>query len=83
MSRRKPLRGDGGGEGTMQSVEVVRQWEMGVTGTESCVDGGAFSLGPLKEPEGPLLPPRYVSDTETALLSLSFPPGSKGWETSA
>ena len=80
MSKRKLLLGDGRGERMVQNLEVVRHWEMGVTGTEGCVDGGEFYLSPLREPEGP---PRYVSDTVTALLNLSFPPGSKGWETSA
>jgi len=58
---------------------------MGVRGTESRVGGGESYLGPLKEPEHhhhhP--PPGYVSDAVTALLSLSFPLGGKGWETSA
>lgn len=74
MSRRRLLLGDGGVEGSVQNLEVVRPGEMGVTGTESCLDGGEFYLSPLKEPEGT---PGDVSDTVTALLSLSFLLGVK------
>lgn len=51
--KRKLLLEDGGGERTVQNLNVARHCEMGVTCTKSCIDGGEFYLGPLTALEAP------------------------------
>lgn len=60
------------GQRTVQSLKVAGDCEKGVTGKESCVDGGKFYLSPLTKAWVPL---GSVSDRVTALLSVSFPSG--------